>query len=446
MLKLNKRSIIEIKAHIFRFINRILHSGSQSSLIQNLATVGLGDFFGQLLNVGTAIFLIRGLTILDYAAFSAMSSVANLSAGLVGGGVNLALVRFSADYISRTGKKFNSMYSIVLVVEIVFFIVITVFSLLFPEMATRLVLGQSDFQAPLQFGLLYGMGILLTQLGRSIYQAEEKFKRFVAVLWLRQGVTLLFILCLWAFNLLAYQNVAIVIAGVYISIGAWIFYKSSGINDIKHLTKAIVEGKSYVSQFLAASGWLIGYFLMLTLISQIDILTLTRFSSKEEIATYGVALRYYLIALTVLGSINSVLLPRFSRVEMQSGERQRTFVSRWIKFTFWLIVPVLIFDVFGKPLFVWVNGSQYDGAFNIWIVFSIGVWLSMILSPPGNILISRGNFRFLFVVAFFSAIFCLSGCYFLIPLWGGFGAAVIMVSTYNLAIQVPVLIKVLRDN
>ena len=183
------RENIRIKASYFH--KQIKNLWSQSATLKSIIAVGLGDLLSQIINVFSAIVLIRGLTVADYAAFSAMNSVANLSAGVVGTGINLALVRFSANYYSRTGNKLNSLYYFVFVFEIILFLIVTIVAISFPKKTTMLILGDIDFITSLQFGLLYGMGILFTQLGRSIYQAEEKFNQFIYVLLLRQGLTLI---------------------------------------------------------------------------------------------------------------------------------------------------------------------------------------------------------------------------------------------------------------
>jgi len=148
------------------------------------------------------------------------------------------------------------------------------------------------------------------------------------------------------------------------------------------------------------------------------------------------------MVLIFLGSINSVLLPKFSQQDMQNIDKQRTFTLRWLKISSWLILPILIFDLFGKKLFIWINKAQYADAFDIFVIFSIGIWLSFMLSPLTNILFSRGNFRFLFTVSLLALIVCIVGNNLVVPLWGGNGAAVVMVLTHNFVIQVPILIKV----
>jgi O-antigen/teichoic acid export membrane protein len=210
---------------------------------------------------------------------------------------------------------------------------------------------------------------------------------------------------------------------VQLGIGLWLLANYLGNFGLSGLKNFFLHQKEEVKQFLIGSGWLIGYFLMLNLFSRMDILMLLRFKSKEELAIYGVAFQYYSLSLLFLGSIHAVLLPKFSKADMQQPERQKAFLKQWLLWSAWLAVPIILFDVFGKPLFVWVNGSIYENSFPIFIIFSVGIWLSMMFSPLVNILISQGDFRFLFFLGIAAFVSNILLNLFLVPLFGGVGAA-----------------------
>ena len=89
-----------------------------------------------------------------------------------------------------------------------------------------------------------------------------------------------------------------------------------------------------------------------------------------------------------------VELPKFSKIDMQDPVKQRVFLKKWLQVSVWLIIPIVLFDWLGKPLFVWLNGSAYEKSFSIFVIFSIGIWLSMMFSPLVNIIISKGELRF----------------------------------------------------
>jgi O-antigen/teichoic acid export membrane protein len=199
--------------------------------------------------------------------------------------------------------------------------------------------------------------------------------------------------------------------------------------------------ENYFKSFLIGSAWLIGYFLILNLFSRMDMLMLLRFRGSEELAVYGVAFQYYSFALLFLASIHAVLLPKFSRAEMKDNDEQKTFLKKWITWSTWLVIPIGLFDILGKPVFVLLNGIIYEKAFSIFVVFSVGIWLSLMFSPLVNILISRGEYRFLFWLCLLALIFNIACNFLFIPSMGGIGAALVVILTQNIFIQLPILIK-----
>jgi O-antigen/teichoic acid export membrane protein len=201
-----------------------------------------------------------------------------------------------------------------------------------------------------------------------------------------------------------------------------------------------------IKEYLSSTKWLITYFFTLAAFQNLSVFMLSHLSIEEELANYGVAFRYYSIALLLLGSINAVLLPKFSKVEMQDIKRQRMFTLRWLRNMVWLIMPLVITALIGKPLFIWINGNQYEKAFYIFVVFSVGIWLSLMFSPLVNILMSRKEFRFLFIISAVAFILNFTGNYILVPIWGGFGAALVTILSHNLLIQGLILVKVFKGS
>jgi O-antigen/teichoic acid export membrane protein len=375
------------------------------------------------IGVVSVLILIRGLTVSDYASFVAFNGIATLFMALVGSGINLALVRFAAEHLSRTGQKPHFLYITALVIETALYAVFLAICSVFPIRAASLLLGQSSFAKAMQLGMLYGLGLLLLEFVRSLYQAEERFTFYVGLLWLRQGATFVLLGGLWIFRVLSFDMAAWLIALVNVTFGIGVGTYSISRGGWGSLEEIAKEGWQQMRGFLSAMGWLIAYFLVLSASGRIDIMMLSRFASERALATYGVAFQYYALAILLLGSIHSVLLPKFSRVEMQMPGAQAAFIRRWLRYSVWTAIPLLLFDLVGKPLFVWINGAQYEQAFGVFVVLSVGIWLSLMFSPMVNILIARKNLRSLFALGAVALVMNLVGGYALVRLWGGIGAA-----------------------
>jgi O-antigen/teichoic acid export membrane protein len=403
-----------------------------SSLVRNILKVLSGDILAKIFGVGKILLLIRGLTVNDYAAYTAFFAILTLIPGLVGNGVNLALVRFSAEHISKTAKKPYTLYITSFVFQFITYGLFCIILLLFSQRVTDLLFGMKDYDVALQFGLIAGFGLLVSQVGRSIYQAEERFGLYIRTLWLRQITALVIIFCLFLMNRLNFQNVVLSIIAVELGVGFIITVYIFKNFNFRKVTEIFLGQSDIIRDFLSSTGWLIAYFFALAAFARLDIFMLSHFSTQYELANYGVAFRYYSLALLVLGSIHAVLLPRFSKVDMQNVIKQRQFALKWLRMTVALIVPLGIVLAVSRPLFIWINGAQYARAFYILLIFAIGIWLSLMLSPLVNILRARKAFRFLFLLAVGAFVVNLTGNYFLIPIWGGFGAAIITILSYGL--------------
>ena len=117
-------------------------------------------------------------------------------------------------------------------------------------------------------------------------------------------------------------------------------------------------------------------------------------------------------------------------------------MARWLRYCVWLAVPLLVLGLIGKPIFLGLNGVQYAGAYDVFRVLLVGVWLSLLLSPLVNILIGRRDFRFLCLVGAFGAIVSVLSNYVLIRSLGAVGAGIATVLTINIVIQLPILWRV----
>lgn len=416
-----------------------------SPTARRIALVYSGDLVSKILAVVTTILLIRGLTTVDYASYIAFISIAGLSASLVGSGINNALVRFSAEQFSRTGTRPYTLNLLSVAVQMGFFLCLFVTIALFSEKTSSIILGSTEYANIVTASLFLGFGILLIEAGRSMLQAEERFKQFTVVLWLKNGGTLVVVGGLWIIHKLSFESVAFGLSALYLTIGLPLTALGTyGVFKIKagSLESDFKASPNLLRDFFSATGWLIAYGFTLTAFSRIDIMLLSRYSEHSELAIYGVALQYYSLAILLLSSIQAVLRTKFSRVDMQDKNQQRRFLRDWLRLTAWGWVPLLGLILFGKPIFVLLNGQEYESAFIIFCIMSFGVWLSLMFSPLVNILIGRKDFKFLFGLGLVAFSFSLLANYVGIRNWGALGAAIALVLTHNLVLQMPILWRI----
>ena len=439
MLKSRKDRLAELPRYYFNVFRT-------SSLVKNISKVYGGDILSKVFAFGTLLLLIRGLSVKDYASCTAFYSIVGIVPALVGSGINLSLVRFAAEYLSKKNRKPLELYFVVFLFEVALFTLFCIVLLPISDKVNLLLFGKTEYKSSVQYGLLAGLGLLLIQGGRSVYQAEERFGLYVKSLWFRQVLTFLLISSLFLLKKLDFSKAVQVVIAANFIVGTTIAYNIFRDFELHQAFVFIRREFGLIKEYLSSTKWLIAYFFTLAAFRRLDIFMLSHLSIKEELANYGVAFRYYSMALLLLDSIHAVLLPKFSKVGMQDIKRQRMFTLRWLRNTVWLIIPLVIADFIGKPLFIWINGSQYEKAFYIFVVFSVGIWLSLMFSPLVNVLMSRKEFRFLFLLSVVAFILNFTGNYMLVPIWGGVGAALVTILSHNFLIQGLILVKVFKGS
>ncbi|WP_456401985.1 oligosaccharide flippase family protein, partial [Persephonella sp.] len=273
----------------------------------------------------------------------------------------------------------------------------------------------------------YGLGILIFQFGRSIYQAEERFNVYIKIAWIKDIIIFIAVLLLYFSPIINFYTLSFSISFINIIFGIVLILIIFRDFSLLSLKNEIGRAKNILGEFVNSTLWLMLYFFMLSLFQRLDIFMLSHFSSEKELANYGVAFRYYTMGLLILNAIHVVLLPKFSKVDYQDTKKQTDFIHRWLKFTSWLIIPILITNIVGKPAFLFINGEQYERAFYIFVIFSIGIWFSLMFSPLVNVLMSRKEFKFLFLLAIGALIINFCGNYLLIQILGALGASIITV-------------------
>jgi O-antigen/teichoic acid export membrane protein len=403
-----------------------------SEFRKGLIKVYGGDIFSTFIGAVTALLIIRGLAVNDYASYTAFYSIVTLFPLLIGNGVNSALIRFSAEHISKTGQKPLELYLISFILQLSVYLLLGFFLLIFSDGVTNVIFGQKAFDDALRYGLIAGVGILISQAGRGVYNAEERFGSYIKALWLRQILIFSSIAVFFLFKQLSFQRTALIMIIAELSIATIVFCHIFRGARISRIVTALKEKRGLIEEFLSSTGWLIAYFFIVIAFQKFDVFMLSHFSSEEELANYGVAFRYYSLAMIVLASLNAVMLPKFSKAEMQDLGRQRQFTVKWLKATVWLVIPLVVFDLFGNPLFTWLNGMRYENAFYIFVILSSGFWINLMFSPLVHIVMARKAYKFLFFLGLAAFSLNLLGNYNVVPRWGGLGAAFVTVASHGL--------------
>ncbi|MBI5727990.1 MAG: oligosaccharide flippase family protein [Ignavibacteriales bacterium] len=419
-----------MKKQVSSFLQYIINFFSNSLLARNLSKVFSADMLSKVFSVGATLLVIRGMSKNDYARYTVFYGILVLLPELVGCGVNYSLVRFSTESISKTNKRPIELYIYSFLFQITLYGLIGLFLLLSSKTVTGILFGGQSFMQALKYGLIGGIGFLITQAARGILQAEEKFDFYIKTLWGRQVITFVVFLVLFIARQFSFDQIAKAVIFVELFIGCVLLFLIFRDFELGQIV-SVVRKPQNLNEIFSETSWLMAYFLVLACFQRLDIFMLAHLSTTEELANYGVAFKYYTLALLPLTSVHTVLLPTFSKAHMQDFTVQKRFAWKWLKITAWIIILIIVFDIFSRPLFVWINGVAYEKSFPILVVFSCGIWLSLMFSPLVNIIVSRKLFKYLFFLGVSSLVLNFIGNYFFIPKWGGMAAATVTVLSHG---------------
>jgi O-antigen/teichoic acid export membrane protein len=392
-----------------------------SNILRDILAVCSGDVVTKILAILSTVILIRSLDQRDYGLYTNFLAVMSFIAASIGSGMNISAARYSAAYLSSHRKTPRDIYPVNLALQILIYIPVGILLLVYPTAISQVLFGTEVYASAVMLGGVASLGLMIIQLAGSIFQSSEDFKNYVVLSMLRQVFILSAVVLLVMFNYNNFIQISLAIAAVQMILGAmvlfylrdWLYVRSFEVQIFSHLKNA--------------GGMLTLYFFFQSLFGQLDIFMLSRFRTPEEIAAYGVAFRYYSLALMVLPSIHVVLLPKFSTLTYSSPHKQLEFLFSWLKVSSLSIVPIVLLASFSGPIFEILNGKSYSASIPLFKVFCIGIFISLVFSPLVNILIANNHHRFLVLLSIVVFTLTFFGHYYFTSRYGVMGATVITV-------------------
>jgi O-antigen/teichoic acid export membrane protein len=161
------------------------------------------------------------------------------------------------------------------------------------------------------------------------------------------------------------------------------------------------------------------------LLTYTDVLMLEAFRSPEEIAIYYAAAKTLALVAFVNFSVSAAVAHRFTEYHV-SGDRARlsAFLADSIRWTFWpsLAATALILAL-GRP-FLSLFGAQFVDGYPVMFILAAGLLARAAIGPVERLLNMVGQQNVCAAVYAFAFAVNFAGCLFLIPRFGGLGAAI----------------------
>ncbi len=399
---------------------------------KNILIVYSADMLAVVIGFGIVVILIRTLSKSDFGLYTNFMAVMIFIAGTIAG-LNRVTTISAAEYISIHKKAPSHIHGRNFILQALFLFLILI--IVAPNSANLSVLlfGSNLYSKAILLGVIGAAGFALMEMVRTIFQASEEFKKYGILNLLAQFAVFVGILILWKIKALNFRNTVILwITILPILAGTLLIFLRERITLFLKAER--------VKELLKGGGWLVAYFLFLSLFKRLDIFMLSRFRGVEEVAVYGVAFTYYSLILLLLRSIHAVFLPKFSKMDYRDRELQNKFIDKWVKLALLTIIPAGILALSARPLMIFLNGPVYLDSVFPFQLFCVGIVLSLIFNPIANILMARKEYFFFAIVGLVVLFINLVGNYLFIPFYGVVGATVVTIVSFAI-VNITVYVK-----
>lgn len=351
-----------------------------------------------------SLALIRYMPVEQFAGFTLAVSVATLAAQALAGGFNrIYVVGFETLSLAGRASAFlGFQLTLVAVVAMAGVLVADALNSLYPA------------------ALALALGIVLSEFAKTYYQRELRFGRYSAIEVGRAagqalGVGLLIVV---------YRDTLGAAPVIWIQAAALALSFAVALAAVMRWTEVFAPAaiaRVARTVLLGPYGYLLAYFAVLAVFSQIDVLMVKALAGEHTLATYGSALRYYGLLSLALGAVHAVLLPAIQRAATAADLRR--LYREHFRLVLLFAPAVLLGAWLAGWILPWVDGGRYPDAVAAFRVLAASAIVSFAFSPHVNLLLKRGRFRFLFLLIIAASAVAFAANLVLIPRFGAPGAA-----------------------
>ncbi len=380
---------------------------------------------------GLNIVLARLLGPENFGIYNLAFTIIFISAAFGRIGMENALVRFIASYSSlNKHHKIFGIYNLAIKYSLFTSIFLSLFIFISSPFISSFIFSKPKMEETLTILSLSIVPLALLTLHASSLQGLKKIVSSVTVLSISTPLFagIAAILFIPIFGLVASAWSYLLASTVSLFLGRLLWIKAT-----KEL--APTEAPSFSKKELLSSSkpLFIGVITYMTILWS-PILILGIWETNENIGIYSAANRTATLTSFILIAVNSIAAPKFAAIYKQGkiGDLERVARESG-RIMMLLALPVaLIFIIF--PEFVLsLFGNQFKCGASILVILSVGQYINVATGSVGFLLMMTGNERLMRNNLIFCMILELLLCFWLIPLYGIVGAAV--VSTTILILQ-----------
>lgn len=402
---------------------------------RDIAITTVFDIISKIGSAVISLLIIRILTVDEYADITFFNSIATFLSGVIGSGLTLSFVRYYAESISR-GDANKGLFSFLLEV------ILSLYTIIACGFVIYSVINESNVDL-LMMALLFSFFVSYISAIQAYFQANNSFSNAGLVGNLRVVLLLTVIVVVYILNKETFTPLVIMMAYV----GTGLITVLIGLLSIKKTNRLSFQSDKGNSKVMLREGiWLMLYCLIVNLFNQLDIFMMNTWHMVNDVAQYGVAFKYYAIALSLLPAIQTVLRVKTANKNIIDSDKAKADIAlKWIKKSALLVVAIVaVGELLAEPVLRLLNGTNYDEAIPIFRVLLIGMGISYMTAPNVSLMMSGNKQRIMCVIATFSLITNFICNYIFIPKFGGLAASyttVVSQAILNVACTIIVIKK-----
>lgn len=395
----------------------IKNSKSRTSLV-SLMQVLIGNGGYVVLGFGANVIAADALGPVEFGLLSLSFSIMTVMQELFGSGVDIAMIKLSAEYWEEERSKSELIFRTTL--QLKFLVnawLAAVLWCLADDLAVQ-ALRNAEMSTPLK---LVGVGMIGNALGSYIlakFQAREQNDVFAVLKVFINLIKILLIWLLWYFGQNSVLNVFMAWSLSFFlcfAVGQ-VFEKNRNLDVFLHFSKKTAR------DIFRLAKWTLLSHLLYAIYSRYDFFILARYWTAEDLGNYSVAWNINFVIDLLTYSIVTAFLPKASRFKC------RTEYIRYGKNIFFICMVLALFLstcylVSGQLItFVFPEFSSTVAVFNI--IFWGGV-ITLLFHPLYIILYAKNKAKTLTYIDLSVLLVCLGLGLYYIPEHGIIGAAYI---------------------
>lgn len=385
---------------------------------KNLRDLVFGGLLSKVLLGLSTIFLIKTLSKSDYALVNNFLFIQSLVSGLIFSPfLSVSVVQSNLHKVFNTGRLYGAFN----LLQTGFVGLVLVVSASMGSNLSTLIFRKPDFYPSFMLGLVASIFLTFQNIILSQHQTSESFRKYNLINILRPVFLIISLSALYFTDFLNFWTASLsFLISIFLSVAGDVTFLKSAFNLSGWRMKW-----SQFTWFWNLSKVLILFFFVRGSVDHVATFLVSRYFSLDDFANFSVAFRYYAMVDLIIFSAHIAFLNSFTKKAHQ--ESRKSFLL-WLKTNLPVVAVGLVLLVFGKEIFVWVNGERYADSYPLFVVYMLGIAVYLCFSPVIYGLAKMNRFSTLLILSliglFLQILISWVGLHFHSLIWLPLGAVV----------------------